>query len=226
MRKQSNNDSKGIHAICPTRWTVRGEALESILNNYDELTNLWNLSIDTLHDTEMKARIRGVQANMPTFDFVYGCSFGILLLKETDNLTRALRDCKMSAAVGNAIARDVIKTLSKDRNDSADELFWECVLKRKEELNVQDPKLPRQKKLPRKLDECRNLPFPINSERSLSPDLFSSTWRSNQLYQGEIWLARFPKIRPSAGNVPESNQGSAVWEWGKRGLLHLQWWYR
>ena len=87
MRKQSNNDSKWIHALCPTRWTVRGEALESILNNYDELMNLWEWSIDTLHDTEMKARIRGVQANMPTFEFVYGCSLRILLLKQNDNLS-------------------------------------------------------------------------------------------------------------------------------------------
>ena len=46
MRKQPNNDSKGIHALCPTRWTVRGEALEYILKNYDELMNLWDWSID------------------------------------------------------------------------------------------------------------------------------------------------------------------------------------
>ena len=25
MRKQPNNDCKGIHALCPTRWTVRGK---------------------------------------------------------------------------------------------------------------------------------------------------------------------------------------------------------
>ena len=95
MRKQSNNDPKGIRDLCPTRSTVHGEALESILNNYDELMNLWGWSIDTLHDTELKARIRGVQANMPTFDVVYGCSLRILLLKQTDDLSRALQDSKM-----------------------------------------------------------------------------------------------------------------------------------
>ena len=152
MRQQSKNDSKGIHALCPTRWTVLGEALKSISNNYHELMNLWDWSIDTPHYTEMKARIRGIQANMPTFNFVYGigCYLGILLLKQTDNLSRALQDSKMSAAVGSV----TIATLSKDRNDSAYELFWECVLKRKEEPNVQDPKLTTSpKKLPQKLDE-------------------------------------------------------------------------
>ena len=153
MRRQSKNDSKGIHALCPTRWTVRGEALESILNNYIELMNLWDWSIDTLHDTEMKARICGVQANMPTFDFVYGCCLGIMLLKQTDNLSRTLQDPKMSAAEGNAIAQDVIKTLSKDRDDSAHDLFWERVCKRKDELNVSDPKLPRKRRLPRTIED-------------------------------------------------------------------------
>ena len=59
----------------------------------------------------------------------------------------------MSAAEGNAIAQDVIKTLSKDRNDSAYDLFWERVCKRKDELNVNDPKLPRKRRLPRRLDD-------------------------------------------------------------------------
>ena len=61
----------------------------------------------------MKARIRGVQANVPTFEFVYGCSLGILLLKQTDNFSKTLQDSKMSDAVGSAIAQDVIKTVSK-----------------------------------------------------------------------------------------------------------------
>ena len=153
MRKQSRNDSKGIHALCPTRWTVRGEALESVLNSYVELMNLWDWSIDTLHDTEMKARVRGVQANMPTFDFLYGCCLGILLLKQTDNLSRTLQDPKISAAEGNAIAQDVIKTLSKDRNDNAYNLFWERVCKKQNELNVNDPSLPRKRRLPRRLED-------------------------------------------------------------------------
>ncbi len=115
--------------------------------------NLWDWSIDNLYDTEMKARIRGVQANMPTFDFVYSCSLGILLLRQTDNLSRTLQDPKMSAAEGNAIAQDVIKTLSKDRNDSAYDLFWERVCKRKDELNINEPKLPRKRRLPRRFED-------------------------------------------------------------------------
>ena len=27
----------GVHAFCPTRWTVRGEALAAVINNHAEL---------------------------------------------------------------------------------------------------------------------------------------------------------------------------------------------
>ena len=41
-------------------------------------------------DTAMKARIRGVQAMMTSFDFFFGCSLRERLLKQTDNLSSAL----------------------------------------------------------------------------------------------------------------------------------------
>ena len=31
IRNHSKNDAKSIHTFCPTRWTVRGETLESVL---------------------------------------------------------------------------------------------------------------------------------------------------------------------------------------------------
>ena len=153
MRKETKNESKGIHALCPTRWTVRGEALVSVLNNFNELMDLWVWSLEVLHDTEMKARVRGVMAHMPTFDFVYACLLGTMLLKQTDNLSRTLQDPKMSAAEGCAIAQDVIKTIEKDRSDDAFDLFWKNTLKQKDELQVEDPKLPRKRRVPGRLDD-------------------------------------------------------------------------
>ena len=67
IRAETQNESRGVHTSCPTRWTVRGESLEAVLNNYMEL---WEWSLDICKDTEMKARIRGVQGMMTTFPFV------------------------------------------------------------------------------------------------------------------------------------------------------------
>ena len=103
------------------RWTVRGESLEAVLNNYMEL---WEWSLDICKDTEMKARICGVQGITATFPFYFGCTLGAFILKHTDNLSHALQDSSMSAAQGQQVAEEVCKTLSRDRREAAFELFW------------------------------------------------------------------------------------------------------
>ena len=66
---RGKNESQGVHAFCHTRWTVRGEALAAVVNNQAELMELWDWSL-----TVSKARIRGVQSMMTTFDFYFGCT--------------------------------------------------------------------------------------------------------------------------------------------------------
>ena len=36
----------GIHALCPTRWTVHAEALHSVVDNYKALQVLWEESLE------------------------------------------------------------------------------------------------------------------------------------------------------------------------------------
>ena len=76
IREETTNESRGVHAFCPTRWTVRGEALASVLNNHDELMELWDWSLGVLKDTEMKSRINGVKSMMTKFSFYFGCCLG------------------------------------------------------------------------------------------------------------------------------------------------------
>ena len=63
-------DTPGVRVLCPTRWTVRAEALQSILNNYAVLQELWVESLDKVKDSEMKARILGVASQMKTFSYL------------------------------------------------------------------------------------------------------------------------------------------------------------
>ena len=128
IRAETKNESRGVHAFCTTRWTVQGEALAAVINNHTELMELWDWSLTVLKDTEMKARIRGVQSMMNSFNFYFGCSLGERLLKQTDNLSRALQNSSTSAAQGNRLAHDVVKTLLKDRNEASFELFWSRIL--------------------------------------------------------------------------------------------------
>ena len=77
-----------------------------------------------------EARIRGVQ-NMTSFNFYFGCTLGEQLPMQTDNLSRALHNSSTSAAQGNRLAQEVVKTLLTDRTDTSFSLFWIPILQRK-----------------------------------------------------------------------------------------------
>ena len=61
----------GIRVLCPTRWTVRADSLADILENFQALQETWQESIEVAHETEIKARICGVEAQMNTFDYLF-----------------------------------------------------------------------------------------------------------------------------------------------------------
>ena len=60
---------------------------------------------------------------MTTFNFYFGCTLGKQLRRQTDNLSPALQDSSTSAAQGNRLAQNVVKTLLKDRTDTSFSLF-------------------------------------------------------------------------------------------------------
>ena len=69
LKEQMPDDSPGIRVLCPTRWTVRAQALQSIITNYEVLQVLWEEVLDFVKDTEMRSRIQGVASCMTSFDF-------------------------------------------------------------------------------------------------------------------------------------------------------------
>ena len=61
-------DTPGFHTSCSTRWTVTASSLQSVLDNYTVLQELWEEAVEIVSDSEARARIVGVSAAMATFD--------------------------------------------------------------------------------------------------------------------------------------------------------------
>ena len=156
----SKNDAKSIHTFCLTRWTVRGETLESVLQNHAELLEPWEWSFTNITVTKMKGRIIRVNFIMKKFDFYFGCCLGKNVLKQTDILFKSLQSSSLSAAEGQDLATIVIKTLEEDRKNEQFAMFWEDIIKKKEHLDVGGPILPRRRKLPKTFDETDTYHFP------------------------------------------------------------------
>ena len=46
LKDEIASQDAGIRLLCPTRWTVKAEALESIVDNFEVLPNLWEESLE------------------------------------------------------------------------------------------------------------------------------------------------------------------------------------
>ena len=77
---------------------MRGESLQSVVNNYTILQKEWEAScLDSKLIPDVQARIIGVQAQMCKFDFLFGVMIGAMTLKHIDNMSKTMQHIYISA---------------------------------------------------------------------------------------------------------------------------------
>ena len=117
-------DTPGIKMLCPTHWTVQGESYERIKDNYEALMLEWDICLEERLDTDMRARIIGVKAQMESFQFFFGLNLGATLLIQTDNLSKTLQKTQLSSVEGQHFANLVIRAITSMRSDEMFDLYF------------------------------------------------------------------------------------------------------
>ena len=126
---------------------MRALSLQSVLDKFEVLLGVWEEAQCAQLDSEMRARIVGVNAQMQTFDFLFGVSLGNLLLRHTDNLSKTLQLKSLSAAKGQRLATLTLHVLQSLRDEDNFKLFYTKVLQDQVRFDVQPPSLPRKRKM-------------------------------------------------------------------------------
>ena len=152
LKSELAPSTPGFRTLCPTRWTVRALSLQSVIDNYEVLNALWDTVKDSVTDSEVRARIIGIEATMSRFDFLFGAVLGERLLKHTDNLSRTLQSPALTASEAQQCAMLTCETLCMMRSSESFDLFWERVILLQEKYGVQEPLLPRKRKAPTHLE--------------------------------------------------------------------------
>ena len=110
--------SIGIQTFCPTRWTMRGDLIESIIINYNSLNILWEECLETNLQPDVKGRIIGVQAQMWQFSLLFSLKLCECILKVTDNLSKTLQNKSLSAAELQHVTELIVTILKKVRTEN------------------------------------------------------------------------------------------------------------
>jgi hypothetical protein len=119
-----------------------------VVDNYTVLQDLWD-ECDP-RDSETKARVHGVSAQMKSFEYLFGVMLAHEVLRLTDNLSKALQQASLSASEGQRLAKLTLDTLEEMRSDDGYSVFWDKVNSVSQSLDVSEPVIPRKRKMPRR----------------------------------------------------------------------------
>lgn len=145
-------EKPGFRVLCPTRWTVRASSLQSVLDNWQPLQDLWDECLQTKLESEVKSRIIGVKYQMEKFEYFFGVSLASLIFGHSDNLSKTLQHTYISAVEGQSVSKMSVKTLEVMRSDTQFDLFWSKVFREASHLDVDDPTIPRKRKRPTRFE--------------------------------------------------------------------------
>ena len=156
----------------------------------------WDAAKEATRDSEMRARIGGVAAQMEKFDFFFGVELGRKILNMADNLSRSLQEKCISACEGQKLISLTLATFQSIRSDECFDLFWDYVEGRRSMVDVSSPSLPRQRNTSQKEYFCEVvklvkliLVMPVTnaqSERSFSALRRLKTWLRTTTSQARL----------------------------------------
>ena len=119
------NDS--LVKLCTTRWTVKANAFNKVINNFGPLLELWVIcSGDKLYK-ETRSRILGCESQMMKFRFFFGINLAYRMYSITDNLSKALQRETISSIEGRETAIKTVETFKSMRNIDSADCFFETV---------------------------------------------------------------------------------------------------
>ena len=105
-----------------------------MIENYEVFQVFWDEARDITSDSENRARITGVKAQMEKFEFLFGLCLGECILRHTDNLSKTLQSPSLSAADSQQLAQLTCNTLERLRNQECFSLLWSKVSGMQEKL--------------------------------------------------------------------------------------------
>ena len=159
----------GIRTFCPTRWTVRGESIGSILENYVVIKKLWDECLQTNLFPDVKGRIIGAKFQMSQYRLLFGLHLCERILSKT------LQNKSLSAAEGQAVAKLTVAMLKGMRTNEMFKLFLEHVECIRKQTGTNEASLPRKRMAPQYLEVGEGVSYhPLSVEDHYRPIYFEA----------------------------------------------------
>ena len=141
----------GLRPLCPTRWTVRSIALDSVIRNYPALLEAFEIISMESHD-DYGRRANGVLTMLEKFSVYFGLKLSFLVFSATEQVSKALqaKDTTVQEALTSVKAAELF--VQRHKNDEWFEMFYDTAVTEAERYSIV-PTLPRYRRPPSRLDD-------------------------------------------------------------------------
>jgi hypothetical protein len=144
--------AENLHLLCPTRWTVRTGAIKAVLDNYQGIyETLCNIS-GTGSTRDGRDKAAGIAEKMKRFATFLGLHFAMNLFSICEQLACTIQTKGILAETVMNGVKALKGALQRQRNDYSS-FFHKTKDLACGMLMMEVPVLPRQKKVPRRLDD-------------------------------------------------------------------------
>ena len=146
-------NSPSLKPLCPTRWSVRTAAINSVLQNYSILLEeLKVISSDSTSKSEASTKATGLIAVLKKFSTFFGFKLAYLVFVATEQLATTLQAKDINAQVSIKVAKATDSFLERYRNLDSFNTFFQAVVAESDGLTSK-PALPRQRRVPQRIDD-------------------------------------------------------------------------
>ncbi|CAF4100248.1 unnamed protein product [Rotaria magnacalcarata] len=132
ISNQLSMSYSNLTSLCPTRWTMRAELYNSLLNNYELVQEALYTLIEEKGGPGIKAN--GLHEQMNKFYFFFGLKLGYLLFSATEKLSRIIQSSSCCLQDILSSAESLIRYFERIRDDITFKSFYTKVLKESESL--------------------------------------------------------------------------------------------
>ena len=151
-----------LRNLCPTRWTVRHSAINSILLNYEVLLRTLE-TVEVGHD-EYAAKAHGLHMRMESFDTYFGLKLAYTVYSAAEQFFVNLQVKNITVQEAIRGAKLLVSHLKSLRTEAHFDTFYEQILVQSATL-TEEPQLPRYRKLPEEGDHPHRYVSPKDKYR-------------------------------------------------------------
>jgi hypothetical protein len=147
---------KKIKPLCPTRWLVRVPAIQDIIDQYENV--LMTLEELAAKSISVSARANGLATQLRNGSTLLGFNMAVQVLRPLETLNKSLQSRNMTVAGMLEAVAVVIGELENSRSAEAFHILISSVNKMIADIDLEELRLPRQRKPPARLTVTGSAP--------------------------------------------------------------------